>query len=642
MKKLFLIVCFVSAFPVLNAQTVYYSQDFEGTGIPSGWSQSTLATDGGWNFGTNVQLQSTSFPIAAHTKMAATNDDKCNCNKSNDLLYSLALDLSAASSQVYMSYDCFYFNLSYQGITEQAKIVASTDGGATWTDILIVPANSGNGWQTNFVDLSSYSGNSDVRVGFHYSDGSGWLYGWAIDNVSVFSPPIGVDLAVTSVQVGKMDPTPAFVGFSKYLTSYPLDVRVTVFNQASMDITSFDFSWTDGTNVYNQSVSGTTIGAMQSFTFNASTGYTTLAGINSITGTISNINGGAVELSTTNNSGNFSVEGVTAHPDRNYIAEEGTGTWCGWCPRGTVFMDYMRKTYSDKFVGVAVHNGDPMTVAAYDGGLGITAFPGVKIYRSATIDPSELEADFINKISAAPLVTISGTAILNTSNSNLSVDLTGIFSQNLSGDYRFAAVLREDSVHNNSYNQTNYYGNNANGPMGGYELLGPTVPGSMMYYDFVGRMLIGGFTGQFGSIPNAITSGTPYSYQLNATVPGTFVQSQLSVAGLVINTANGQILNALNIPISFTTGINEANQTIGLMVYPNPVADKINLEINSKKSQSIEISITDATGRICRNETLKIASGNNHLKLDATAFAAGIYLLNVKTEEGTILRKFSK
>lgn len=65
------------------AQTTLYSQNFEGTGLPTDWSQTSNATDGGWKFGTNTQLQSSSFPITAHTKMACTNDDACNCDKSN-------------------------------------------------------------------------------------------------------------------------------------------------------------------------------------------------------------------------------------------------------------------------------------------------------------------------------------------------------------------------------------------------------------------------------------------------------------------------------------------------------------------------------------------------------------------------------
>ncbi|HUM47865.1 MAG TPA: hypothetical protein PLD84_13120, partial [Chitinophagales bacterium] len=56
------------------AQTTIYSQDFEGTGLPSGWSQISNATDGGWKFGTNTQLQSANFPITSHTKMSCTND----------------------------------------------------------------------------------------------------------------------------------------------------------------------------------------------------------------------------------------------------------------------------------------------------------------------------------------------------------------------------------------------------------------------------------------------------------------------------------------------------------------------------------------------------------------------------------------
>ena len=164
-KTLFSIcAAFACAFNV-SAQTTIMSEDFESGALPTGWGQVTQATDGGWKFGINTALQSTGFPITAHTKMACTNDDACNCTKSNDILYTSSLDLSSYSN-VFLSYDNYYFNLAYQGVTEEAKILASTDGGVTWTDVKTVPANSSGGWETSYADLSAFAGNADVKVGF--------------------------------------------------------------------------------------------------------------------------------------------------------------------------------------------------------------------------------------------------------------------------------------------------------------------------------------------------------------------------------------------------------------------------------------------------------------------------------------------
>src|SRR6185436_18936209 len=119
----------------------------------------------------------------------------------------------------------------------------------------------------------------------------------------------------------------------------------------------------------------------------------------------------SIELDTNNNAVSADVEGVIPNKDKIYFAEEGTGTWCGWCPRGAVYLDYMTSTYPAQFAGVAVHTSDVMTVPAYDQGLGLNAFPSVRIDRTVTIDPMELEADFIERITEQPAVKITGTAL---------------------------------------------------------------------------------------------------------------------------------------------------------------------------------------------------------------------------------------
>ena len=55
----------------LQAQNVLF-EDFESGAMPAGWSQTTLANDGGYKFGINTVIQSASWPVVAHTKMVGT------------------------------------------------------------------------------------------------------------------------------------------------------------------------------------------------------------------------------------------------------------------------------------------------------------------------------------------------------------------------------------------------------------------------------------------------------------------------------------------------------------------------------------------------------------------------------------------
>ena len=647
MKKQLLSVLFAAlSAGAVNAQTNILVEDFEGGALPSGWSIITSATDGGWKFGANTALQSTSFPIDAHTLIAATNDDACNCDKSNDILVTPALDLSTYTN-VFLDFQAYYFNLAYQGITEEAKIVASTDGGLTWTDVTVIPANTSS-WESKVVNLTAYAGNNNVKIGFKYDDGGGWLYGCGIDDVHIYEPAQGTDLSLFSMIVGKNDPRPVFTAYTKYLSGLPLSVQVTVTNLGTSPITSFDFSWTDGTNTNNQSITGVNIAPLANYTFTATSNYTTLAGNVTIDGTISNINNGASELSTTNNAGTQNVEGVTPDPDRHFFAEEATGTWCQWCPRGAVFMDYMKETYGNTFVGIAVHNADPMVVSAYDQAMGIviSGYPSVVADHVNVIDPSDLEASMLDVIANPVHCTVSGTATVNAATNAMNIDLSTTFMMSMSGDYRFMAVVAEDSVTGTAatYNQTNAYGNNANGPMGGFESFGTSVPAASMNYNFVNRALLGGWAGQTGSIPGSVVAATPYTYSFTTTATGTWDKSQLYVAAVVLDAATGEALNAIQIPVVVVTGIEDAdNNFAGSYVWPTATTDNLNMMLNLKNSNNVVITVTDMTGKLVMTQNLgNIAAGKNKMTWNVANLAAGMYNISATSAEGRMSMKFVK
>ena len=44
---------------------------------------------------------------------------------------------------------------------------------------------------------------------------------------------------------------------------------------------------------------------------------------------------------------NVKVKGSV--PKQRFVVEEGTGTWCGWCPRGIVAFRHMAEKYPETF-----------------------------------------------------------------------------------------------------------------------------------------------------------------------------------------------------------------------------------------------------------------------------------------------------
>jgi hypothetical protein len=121
----------------------------------------------------------------------------------------------------------------------------------------------------------------------------------------------------------------------------------------------------------------------------------------------------------------------------------------------------------------------------------------------------------------------------------------------LSGlDYRFSVVLVEDDVHGTaaSYAQVNAYSGGAEPlPGWGYDwnTLANPAPASLMYYDHVGRAIMGGYAGTAGSIPADVAAGQmvtqDYTYN-NFNV--NWNPYKMHAVVLILDGATGEILNA--------------------------------------------------------------------------------------------------
>ena len=226
---------------------------------------------------------------------------------------------------------------------------------------------------------------------------------------------------------------------------------------------------------------------------------TVLAGANPIQVTAKLI--GATDDDAANNASASSTTGVTPAADKFVIAEEATGTWCGWCPRGAVMLDRLSKRYPDYFIGIAVHNADPMVVTDYDAGIrglaGFGGFPSATVGRTAIIDPLAIETAFFSRVIEAPKSSVRVGASFDETSRVIKLSPKITFKANVSGSYKMAVVIVEDSVRGTAtgYAQANYYSGGAEGPMGGYELLPNPVPANKMTYNHVARVLTGGFKG---------------------------------------------------------------------------------------------------------------------------------------------------
>ena len=157
----------------------------------------------------------------------------------------------------------------------------------------------------------------------------------------------------------------------KYIKSGEQEVKGTIFNFGTEPLTSFEVTYTIGdytSPVYVVDGINIKTGETYSFTHDVAYNFNKLGEVN-VELTVGKPNG-VEDNSPANNTLTTTLTVLDYAPSRRVVGEEGTGTWCGWCVRGHVFMDYMDEKYPDTWIGIAVHNGDPMVVDDYDTGMG--------------------------------------------------------------------------------------------------------------------------------------------------------------------------------------------------------------------------------------------------------------------------------
>jgi hypothetical protein len=131
------------------------------------------------------------------------------------------------------------------------------------------------------------------------------------------------------------------------------------------------------------------------------------------------------------------------------------------------------------------------------------------------------------------------------------------------------------------------------------------------------------------------------NYEVFAEIPGKSITPRSVVLDEVNPTAEGIDMMILENEIVFL-GIAESDifKTVPF-IYPNPVKDKINVNINLKKSSRVKIEISDLAGRIFNTEDYDI-TGQKTITIDSKELSKGIYLLRCASGNEVMVNKFIK
>ncbi len=84
-----------------------------------------------------------------------------------------------------------------------------------------------------------------------------------------------------------------------------------------------------------------------------------------------------------------------------------------------------------------------------------------------------------------------------------------------------------------------------------------------------------------------------------------------------------------------TTTIRDIKQNmaiINLKVYPNPVSEILNIDINTPKTINDDLLIYNALGQITFTQKIQLQTGNNQIRISIEALPSGMYFIGFKEE----------
>lgn len=370
--------------------------------------------------------------------------------------------------------------------------------------------------------------------------------------------------------------------------------------------------------------------------------------------------------------GSVVIKGAIIKASKEYdavpVMEEGTGTWCGWCPFGAAALNYYHHKYNGengakKAIGIALHGpnlaNDPMTIPSsisdyfdvWSNVSGMSGYPFIGVNRKFTLTPSPNPAGVgtildrvfdekayssikINKVYFEPGVSDEMVA---------DYSLTSSFNTS-SVPVLLSAVVIENNVQGSSlsYNQESYLdGQGYNENYIRRNLGEDWVPYFEAYfnrsvvfftqiqYDHVARAAYPSYYGE--EVPGTMP-GTPYNGRIEFKMPSNvMIEENTAVILLVTLPATGEIIAADELTydnFTFESGIDKVEEK---GVVSASMSDGI-LTINVDADSDVDVFSVDGTHLLSK----KAYSGMNTYSVDAK----GLVIVNIKGNASSRQFKF--
>ncbi|MBC7861948.1 MAG: T9SS type A sorting domain-containing protein [Bacteroidia bacterium] len=160
------------------------------------------------------------------------------------------------------------------------------------------------------------------------------------------------------------------------------------------------------------------------------------------------------------------------------------------------------------------------------------------------------------------------------------------------------------------------------------------LPGNVLKFNFSNIMLPDSTSNEAGSHGFVKYTIAPMA-NLN---PGDEITNTAYIyfdfnAPIVTNTA----LNT----IEFLTGMT-VNNNYQLGVFPNPTSNSVDVVFEDKQSQKLSVKLLTVSGQLVYEENLATFNGKYTKKIDLSAFAKGVYMLQISTDKQVVHKKIIK
>ena len=261
----------------------------------------------------------------------------------------------------------------------------------------------------------------------------------------------------------------------------------------------------------------------------------------------------------------------SSRPEHRPLFEEYTGTGCGYCPRGPIGMEKLKQMYGDRFVAVAYHVSDIMSIAEMqDYPNYVPAQPDAYLDRCVKTDPyfgEDIAARkfMVDKVWEAREAVFSPAHISAScrwaDDARTRLDITSsirFVRDYVDADFRMAYILAGDGLKGDTSDwlQGNYYSGETGQWPADFDFLVESPRLIMgVTYDHV-ALCMPEMRGVPGSLPASITADEAmehnYSFDLDKAVNlkgMSLIQDKdkLYVVALVLDAKDGHVVNSVEV-----------------------------------------------------------------------------------------------